>query len=93
MYDSWVYYPSKDKEVIEDALQQLNELVFDCWIIPPKVFLGEIYCEEEGEDGEIPVRLEYENPKDEDACQSCHTAMDLVQAFLAGVLYKSKKDR
>lgn len=92
MWKSMVYYPLSDKSLIEDAIPQLNEVVFDCWHFPPKVYLGEVYQEDEEDEAEIQLCLEYSNPNDSDnECSQGHDAMDLVQAFISGVKFGTNR--
>jgi len=91
MWNSYVYYPLSDKPLIEKAIPKLNDLVFDCWHNPPTVSLGETYLEDDEDEAEIQLCLEYENEKDENECLHGHDAFALVQAFIAGIKLGAQK--
>jgi hypothetical protein len=89
MFQSHINFePASLQPIIEEALVELRERVFPCWLFPP-TFLVNINPSEELD--EVELRIEYENPNDPDnECEQGHEAMALACAFIEGVLFSKE---
>lgn len=84
MYTLLCYYNRKYKPAIEEAIEYLPEVVFDCWKIIPSF---KIEIDDECDDDDFRFVMEYDDPNDDqDTVNNGHDALSLAQAFITGWL-------
>jgi len=90
-YAITIYYDGKKHEaLIKEAIKQLNQKVFDCWIYPPEVEVSTVDFYDEPE---IEVSVGYHNPENPDEdCIRGHECVDLIHAFLEGCIWAAERN-